>query len=419
MKISKAVTKAGVVIITATLLVGAAGPIQHTYAADANGMQSSQAFSVKTSFKDVPSTHWASMAIQSAVAKGYFKGYSDGTFRPSAPVTKEEFAVLMSRVSTNESKSGYTAPVDVSGRWSESGVADAMAKGFVDSSALVNGKFVPQAKLTRSEMAKWMVRGLWQADDSFREATLSTVDTVVPVAEFYKGGLSKQDYGYVSVAMGTGMMNGFTNGSFGPSQTTTRAEVASILLRLEKVQEKKAIDFSQLLELVEVGIKGTNAEVLGIKFTGSNSGNPDDIANIRGLEHSLKSNKGSMRINRMIVVDPSKKDSLYYKMFVGKEFSPDIVTSNYMLFTLVEVTPTQTVANWGNQLDWHNSRLTASMPYTSDSMKSYGYPYIPRDIQNYLVKGKTIPYWSFSSIAKKDGQVQVKVGSKVLSFSTR
>lgn len=51
-----------------------------------------------TSFKDVPTSHWAKASINEAVAKGYFKGYSDGTFKPGATVTRAEFAVLLARV---------------------------------------------------------------------------------------------------------------------------------------------------------------------------------------------------------------------------------------------------------------------------------------------------------------------------------
>lgn len=81
--------------------------------------------------------------------------------------------------------------------------------------------------------------------------------------------------------------------------------------------------------------------------------------------------------------------------------------------------PSETVSNWGNQMDWHYNRLTSSMPYSSSSIKSYGYPVIPQDIQNYLVKDQKKAYWSLFSIARSGGQVQTHVGNKVLSFSTK
>ena len=49
-------------------------------------------------FKDVPSTHWAAAAINSAVEQGFFQGYADGTFKPSSPVTKAEMASILGRL---------------------------------------------------------------------------------------------------------------------------------------------------------------------------------------------------------------------------------------------------------------------------------------------------------------------------------
>lgn len=42
------------------------------------------------SFADVPSDYWASGYITAAVNAGYVSGYSDGTFRPDAPITRAE-----------------------------------------------------------------------------------------------------------------------------------------------------------------------------------------------------------------------------------------------------------------------------------------------------------------------------------------
>ncbi|WP_310144140.1 S-layer homology domain-containing protein [Paenibacillus amylolyticus] len=71
-----------------------------------------------THFTDVAQSHWASNAINQAVTKGYFKGYADETFKPNAPVTKEEFTVLLSRVSSNESKECIAFPSSIIGCWS-------------------------------------------------------------------------------------------------------------------------------------------------------------------------------------------------------------------------------------------------------------------------------------------------------------
>lgn len=50
-----------------------------------------------TSFSDVPAGHWAYAAIHSAAGKEIISGYSDGTFRPTRPLTNAQFAVMLSR----------------------------------------------------------------------------------------------------------------------------------------------------------------------------------------------------------------------------------------------------------------------------------------------------------------------------------
>ena len=49
-------------------------------------------------FSDVPRDHWAYSYILSATAKGWLKGYKDGTFRPDQGITRMETMTLINRV---------------------------------------------------------------------------------------------------------------------------------------------------------------------------------------------------------------------------------------------------------------------------------------------------------------------------------
>ena len=49
-------------------------------------------------FSDVPVNHWAYGYILSATAKGWLKGYEDGTFRPDQKITRMETMTLVNRV---------------------------------------------------------------------------------------------------------------------------------------------------------------------------------------------------------------------------------------------------------------------------------------------------------------------------------
>ena len=50
-------------------------------------------------FKDVPTDHWASAAIDKLVSMGVIDGYEDGTFRGRKTVTRYELALYLSNVS--------------------------------------------------------------------------------------------------------------------------------------------------------------------------------------------------------------------------------------------------------------------------------------------------------------------------------
>ncbi|WP_276524790.1 S-layer homology domain-containing protein, partial [Lysinibacillus fusiformis] len=52
----------------------------------------------KPTFKDVPKSHWEYESIKQVAEKGLVAGYSDGTYKPSAQVTRAEFATFLSRV---------------------------------------------------------------------------------------------------------------------------------------------------------------------------------------------------------------------------------------------------------------------------------------------------------------------------------
>ncbi|MDV2684333.1 S8 family serine peptidase [Alkalihalophilus lindianensis] len=53
--------------------------------------------SIDTSFKDVKSDYFASGAIQEAVDKGIINGFSDGTFRPNAPISRAQMAAIVGK----------------------------------------------------------------------------------------------------------------------------------------------------------------------------------------------------------------------------------------------------------------------------------------------------------------------------------
>ena len=58
-------------------------------------------------FPDVSSSHWAVKYINSAAKKGWITGYSDGTFRPEANITRAEVVTLVGRMLNRAADEAY------------------------------------------------------------------------------------------------------------------------------------------------------------------------------------------------------------------------------------------------------------------------------------------------------------------------
>ena len=108
-----------------------------------------------TVFAATPSSdyesHWAKEIIQSAISSGIAKGYLDGSFKPDNAITRAEFSELVNNVFsfTNEAEITYT---DVSGNaWYAPVIAKAKAAGYIDG--YPNGTMKPDGNITRQEVA--------------------------------------------------------------------------------------------------------------------------------------------------------------------------------------------------------------------------------------------------------------------------
>ncbi|WIM37979.1 S-layer homology domain-containing protein [Paenibacillus sp. PK4536] len=329
-----------------------------------------------TTFKDVTSSHWAKTAIDEAVSKGYFKGYADGTFKPGAQVTRAEFAVLLDRVSVNEKAEGKGSFADLAGNWSEKEVNEVVAKGFLTPSDYPNG-FKPTTPLTRKEMAKWMSSGLATASTDYKQALTDTVDTVVPVAEYFKKTMSKSEYPYVSLMMGTGLMSGYADGTFGGGQTTTRAEAAVILVRLANVQKQSADSFTGLKELRAVGTTGTNMNVLTDLKNGKTS-----FKDVKSKSTKFQNGSGSLVMNYFIIVDSRDWNNIkgiYQNVFLTKEDKRGDEQNYYRVYENQVIYPTIKNFNFDHYMNSGLGRLVVSSAIRNNLPKKFGYHTLPTE----------------------------------------
>ena len=132
-------------------------------------------------FTDVPKGYWAANYIGYMQQLGIITGYSDGSFRPDAPVTRAEFAAIASRFEklTEGSKSFTDVPNTY---WAARYINFAATRGWVTGYS--DGTFKPENPITRAEVAAVTCRLLERsADQSYIRSHLKELRTFADMTE--------------------------------------------------------------------------------------------------------------------------------------------------------------------------------------------------------------------------------------------
>ncbi|KJS10328.1 MAG: hypothetical protein VR67_18650 [Peptococcaceae bacterium BRH_c8a] len=85
----------------------------------------------KTAFTDLPDGHFAYQAVNDLLARQVVGGYSDRTFRPDNPVTREEFVVMLARAKGLAPETGKRFADLPAGHWASGHVSAAASQGLV------------------------------------------------------------------------------------------------------------------------------------------------------------------------------------------------------------------------------------------------------------------------------------------------
>lgn len=101
--------------------------------------------SSKPAFTDADG--WYNACINAVVKAGYMKGYPEGSFKPDKPITRAEFATMLSHF-----MSAKTAPnpfTDAKGNWAQEAIDKAYAQGIIKG--YEDNTFRPSADVSRAE----------------------------------------------------------------------------------------------------------------------------------------------------------------------------------------------------------------------------------------------------------------------------
>lgn len=99
-------------------------------------------------FDDLDGNGWSVMAISTLYKANIITGYPDGTFRPTEPITRAEFATIAARFDKLD-LSNSTKFTDITGHWAEKYITSAEIKGWVNGYPDLT--FKPEQDITRAE----------------------------------------------------------------------------------------------------------------------------------------------------------------------------------------------------------------------------------------------------------------------------
>ena len=158
----------------------------------------------------------------------YISGYPDGTVGPDKTITRAEAATMFYNLLADKTGDAKTFTDIPANQWYAKAVMTLAGKGVI--SGYPDGTFKPDASITRAEFVTMAM--------NFANAEKGTACSFpdVPQNMWY--------YGAIAGATQNGWISGYPDGTFGPDRYITRAEVTSVINRMEN----RAADMSFMLD---------------------------------------------------------------------------------------------------------------------------------------------------------------------------
>lgn len=172
-------------------------------------------------FSDVPANQWYAPAVSYVTQRGLFSGVSDTQFAPSQSMTRGMLVSVLYRFN-GTSHTGTSPFADVSSdAWYGNAVSWAYENNLV--SGVSDTSFAPNTPITREQAAVMLARYLKFSGIAMESGTPDFHDAASI------SGYAKESVGAMQKA---GLLSGDNAGNFHPDAQITRAEIASIFMRL-------------------------------------------------------------------------------------------------------------------------------------------------------------------------------------------
>ena len=177
------------------------------------------------SFKDVPCEAWYFDYVEQLVDQGIIDDAGD-YFRPNDPLNRAELVKII--ITAIDGLTDYEAPAtptfdDVPvDAWYfdyvECAVQLGIVSGYTDAAGNLTGMFGPGDTVNRAVIAKWLVNAFAIPTTLFPESPFSDVTP----SDWY--------HDWVLTAYNQSVIDGYADGTFGPSDLIYRAQMAKLII---------------------------------------------------------------------------------------------------------------------------------------------------------------------------------------------
>jgi hypothetical protein len=176
-------------------------------------------------YRDIPTIYWAFKEIDFLKDTGIIRGYPNGKFYADVTVTRAQTAIMLARALKLDTENAPDPNFsDISPEhYAYKEIAAVAQAGIFQGN---NGKFDPESKLTRAEMAAVLTRAY--------NLSYSTEKTFTDLK-------NKKYWAYdaIQALAENGITAGYTDGTFRPEQPLPRAQFAVFMARILDDKFKK------------------------------------------------------------------------------------------------------------------------------------------------------------------------------------
>lgn len=207
------------------------------------------------SFPDVKGSAWYYNAVTYCAEKGIFNGNKDGSFAPAKSITRAEFVVALANYSGEDiTAQNCDRFSDVkASHWYYRAVAWAANQGIVSGTS--DTTYSPAKQITRQELCVMLNNFL------IYKGITDVADNSQPFADDAK--IAAWAHEAVYIIKAAGIIAGMEDNRFEPRGNATRAQVAQIMMQLDKFM--KSVESSSMntmnVENIKITIPGVTTPV--------------------------------------------------------------------------------------------------------------------------------------------------------------